>query len=88
MKSLSNIIFISCKFFTCKMEEGDDLFNHINKVKGSRINSLVWRYPERQKYCYDLARELSGVIQIFDHRHGDDVDERTYDGLRNGVFDA
>lgn len=33
MKSLSNIIFIPRKFFTCKMLEDDDLLDHVNKVK-------------------------------------------------------
>jgi hypothetical protein len=32
-KSLSNILFVRCKFFTCKMDEGDDLLDHVNKVK-------------------------------------------------------
>ena len=32
-KSLYNIHFISHKFFTYKMQEGDDLLDHINKVK-------------------------------------------------------
>jgi hypothetical protein len=31
--SLSNILFICHKFFTCKMQEGEDLLDHINKVK-------------------------------------------------------
>ena len=33
-KSLSNILFTRRKFFTCKMQEGDDMLDHINKVKG------------------------------------------------------
>ena len=32
-RSLSNILFIRRKFFTIKMQEGDDLLNHINQVK-------------------------------------------------------
>jgi hypothetical protein len=32
-KNLSNILFIRRKFFTIKMDESDDIFNHINKVK-------------------------------------------------------
>ena len=32
-KSLSNILFLRCKFFTIKMEEGTDILEHINKVK-------------------------------------------------------
>lgn len=33
MKSLSNIIFVRRKFFTCKMQEDDGLLEHFNKVK-------------------------------------------------------
>lgn len=32
-KSMSNILFIHCKFFTCKMQEGDHLFDQSNKIK-------------------------------------------------------
>jgi hypothetical protein len=32
-KTLCNILFIRHKFFTCKMQEGEDLLDHINKVK-------------------------------------------------------
>jgi len=32
-KSLSNILFVRRKFFTIKMQEGDDLMDHINHVK-------------------------------------------------------
>ena len=32
-KSLLNILFICCIFVTCKMQEGDDLWDDINKVK-------------------------------------------------------
>jgi hypothetical protein len=33
--TLCNILFIRRKFFTCKMQEGEDLLDHINKVKGT-----------------------------------------------------
>ena len=33
MKSLTNILFVCRKFFTCKMQENDDLLDHVNKVK-------------------------------------------------------
>jgi len=33
-KSLSNVLFIRCKFFTCNMQEDEDMLDHINKVKG------------------------------------------------------
>ena len=32
-KTLANILFLRCKFFTIKMEEEDDMLAHINKVK-------------------------------------------------------
>ena len=32
-KSLSNILFFRHKFFTCEMQEGDDLVDHVKKVK-------------------------------------------------------
>jgi len=32
-KSLSNILFIRRKFFTSKMHDGEDMLDHINKVK-------------------------------------------------------
>ena len=32
-RSLSNILFIRRKFFTSKMQESDDLLDHINKIK-------------------------------------------------------
>ena len=39
-KSLSNILFIRPKFFTIKMDEGDDMLDHINKVK-SLVDQLT-----------------------------------------------
>ena len=33
IKNLSNVLFIRRKFFTIKMDEYDDIFDHINKVK-------------------------------------------------------
>jgi transposase InsO family protein len=41
-RSLSNILFIRRKFFTSKMQEGDDLLNHINQVKAlaDQLNCL------------------------------------------------
>lgn len=32
-KNSLNILFICCKFFTCKMQEDDDLLDDVNKVK-------------------------------------------------------
>lgn len=33
MKNLSNILFIRCKFFTCKRPKVNDLLGHVNKIK-------------------------------------------------------
>jgi hypothetical protein len=35
-KSMFNILFVRCKLFMCKMQEGNNLLNHTNK-----INTLV-----------------------------------------------
>ena len=32
-KTLSNILFVRRKFFTMKMQDGDDMLDHINNVK-------------------------------------------------------
>jgi hypothetical protein len=50
-KSLSNIIFIRRKFFTCKMQEGNDLLIRVNKVKALANQGI----RERQKHCHDLT---------------------------------
>ena len=54
----------------------------------SRINLLVWRYFEGQRYCHDLAWELVGIVQIFDHHLIIDAEEGVYNGLRDDAFDA
>lgn len=38
---MSNIIFIRCKLFTCKMQEGENLLNHVNKVQ-ALMDQLVY----------------------------------------------
>lgn len=42
--SLSNILFIRHKFFMYKMQEGDDLLDHVNKMKAYAINMHACRY--------------------------------------------
>lgn len=32
-RRLSNILLVCCKSFTCKIQEDDDLLDHINKMK-------------------------------------------------------
>lgn len=40
-KSLSNILFLRRKFFTIKMQEGDGMLDHINKVKSLADQLIV-----------------------------------------------
>jgi hypothetical protein len=46
-KGLANVLFLRRKFFTMKMQESDDLFQHINKVKtlADQLELLMWRSP-------------------------------------------
>ncbi len=48
-KSLSNILFIRRKFFTCKMQESDDLLDHINKVKALADQLACLEVPVRDE---------------------------------------
>ena len=47
MNSFSNIFFICYKFFTCKMQERDDLLDHINKVKAFADQLTCLEVPVR-----------------------------------------
>jgi hypothetical protein len=46
-RNLSNILFIRRKFFTCKMQEGKDLLDHINKVKALANQLACLEVPMR-----------------------------------------
>ena len=48
-KSLSNILFVRRKFFTCKMDEGEDLLDHVNKVKGLADQLACLEVPVREE---------------------------------------
>jgi len=48
-RSLSNILFIRRKFFTCKMQEGEDLLHHINKVKALADQLACLEVPVRDE---------------------------------------
>ena len=48
-KSLSNILFIRRKFFTIKMQEGDDLLTHINQVKALADQLTCLEVPVREE---------------------------------------
>ena len=51
-KSLSNILILRRKFFTIKMQEADDMLDHINKVK-SFVDQLT---------CLELAIKDEDVV--------------------------
>ena len=51
-KSLSNILFIRCKFFSIKMDEGADILDHINKVK----------YLDDQLTCLEVPMREGDVV--------------------------
>ena len=48
-KSLSNILFVRRKFFTIKMQEGDDLMDHINHVKELADQLTSFEVPVREE---------------------------------------
>ena len=48
-KSLSNILFVRRKFFTIKMQEGDDLMAHINHVKELADQLTSFEVPVREE---------------------------------------
>ena len=54
-KSLSNILFLRRKFFTCKMYEGDNMLDHINKVKSLADQLLCLDVPIKDE---DLVMTL------------------------------
>ena len=48
-KGLSNIFFIRRKFFTCKMQECDNLLDHVNKVKAFADQLVCLKVPVRDE---------------------------------------
>ena len=48
-RSLSNILFIRRKFFTSKMQESDDLLDHINKIKALADQLACLEVPMRDE---------------------------------------
>lgn len=67
-KSLSNIIFVRRKFFTCKMGDGDDLLDRINKIK-ALTNQLVCLevLMTNEDVVMTLLKSLH-LVRILDHR--------------------
>jgi hypothetical protein len=48
-KSLSNILFIRRKFFTCKMQKREDVLDHINHVKALTDQLACMEVPVRDE---------------------------------------
>jgi hypothetical protein len=48
-KSFSNILFVCRKFFTCQMDEGDDLLDHVNMVKALADQFVCLEVPMREE---------------------------------------
>ena len=86
---LCNILFVRHKFFTCKMDEGDNLLDHVNKVKTLADQLACLEGPLRaEDIVMTLLFEFAGIIQILDHRFGNDADEIIEEGVCDGTFDA
>lgn len=81
MKSLSNIVFICCNFFTYKMNACNDMLDHVNKVKALAdqlaCQELLWE----TKIYLDLIWEFVDIVRILN-----DAAKRTYDRLRNNTL--
>ena len=59
-KSLLNILFVRCKFFMCKIQEGDELLDHIKKVKTLVDRPACLEIPMRNEYVVmTLFKRLS-----------------------------
>lgn len=41
-----------------------------------------------KRHCHDFASEFSGLIELFDHRFWDNIDEEIDDRRRDDAFDA
>lgn len=78
-KSLSNILFVCRKFFTCKMEEGYDLLNYINEVK-ALVDQLA---------CLEVPVKNEDVVTlVFHHYFEDNANEKLHYWVRDITFDA
>ena len=85
-KSLSNILFIRHKFFTCN--EALICWTMSTRSKRLWINSCVWRYHAGGRHRYDIAREFAGIVRVLDHCLRHDATEGLDDGVRVGMFDV
>ena len=64
-KSLSNIFFIRCKFFTIKMDENNDILDHINKVKSLADQLTCLEVPMKNEDV--VLTLLDSLPPSFDH---------------------
>ena len=77
-KSLSNIFFIRYNFFTCKMQEDDDLLDHVRKVKALADQLVCLEVPVKDEdIIMTLFESLSASYEFLDvsliliqHFHG------------------
>jgi hypothetical protein len=87
-RSLSNILFIHRKFFTCKMQEGEDLLDHINKVKALADQLACLEVLVRDEDNDDLASELATLLRVPNHCLGDPAHARPHHGVCDRTIDA
>ena len=86
-KTLSNILFICRKCFTWKMQEGNGLLDHVNKVRVFADQFVCLKIPVRHKNIVMILFESLPTLFEYLITAGD-ADEGTYNELHVGVFDA
>ena len=64
-KCLSNILFIRRKFCTIKMNEGDDILDHINKVKSLTDQLTCLNVPMKEEDVVMILHD--SLLSLFDH---------------------
>lgn len=64
-KCLSNILFMRRKFFTIKMNEGDDILDHINKVKPLTDQLTCLNVPMKEEDVVTILHD--SLPPSFDH---------------------
>uniref|UniRef100_A0AAV1TJH6 DUF4219 domain-containing protein n=1 Tax=Peronospora matthiolae TaxID=2874970 RepID=A0AAV1TJH6_9STRA len=65
-KSLANKLFLRRRFFTTMMEEGDDVLEHINKLKTPATACSRQRRPLSITTCKRRSRRRLGRLPLFD----------------------
>ena len=86
-ENLSNILFVHHKFFTYKMQEGDDLLDHVNKVKALTDQLACLEVPVRdENIIMTLLESLSALYEYLITALETMPMKRTYDGLCDNVM--